>query len=136
VSEPFYADGLRFECQKSGRCCTNHGNNTYVFLTLEDRQKLAALLGERTSVFTRRRCIEIDGRYALRDVTADCVFLDQGTCSVYEARPTQCRTWPFWPENMQRRIWQQEIATFCPGVGKGRLYSRREIEALLAEDEA
>ena len=32
----------------------------------------------------------------------DCVFLDRtylpgkAICSLYAARPTQCRTWPFW----------------------------------------
>jgi Fe-S-cluster containining protein len=30
---------------------------------------------------------------------ASCIFLDTGTnqCRIYEARPTQCRTYPFWP---------------------------------------
>jgi Fe-S-cluster containining protein len=135
MSDPFWAQGLRFECQRSGRCCTNHGENTCVYVTLDDRRRLAAFFGQPTSAFTRSRCVEADGRYLLRDETADCVFFDQGGCSVYEARPTQCRTWPFWPENMKRRVWLREIAAFCPGVGRGRLFSRGEIEALLALDE-
>ena len=28
----------------------------------------------------------------------------------------QCRTWPFWPENMSSKAWTS-IAAFCPGVG-------------------
>lgn len=29
-----------------------------------------------------------------------CTFLDGNKCSIYEARPTQCKTYPFWPQNM------------------------------------
>jgi Fe-S-cluster containining protein len=32
-----------------------------------------------------------------------CAFLDGARCTVYEARPTQCRTFPFWKENLRRR---------------------------------
>jgi len=34
----------------------------------------------------------------------DCIFLQNVTgqkqCSIYPVRPNQCRTWPFWPENL------------------------------------
>jgi len=56
-------------------------------------------------------------------VPTTCRFLDPVTkkrCLVYEARPAQCRTWPFWPENMNARAWDREVVAFCPGVGKGR----------------
>jgi hypothetical protein len=32
---------------------------------------------------------------------------------------------------MSRAVWEQEIANYCPGVGKGRLYSAEEIEEIL-----
>jgi hypothetical protein len=35
---------------------------------------------------------------------------------------------------MNARAWDREVAKFCPGVGKGRLYSEGEIESLLAQD--
>ena len=44
---------------------------------------------------------------------------------------TQCRTWPFWPDMMSAKAWSKEVLGFCPGVGKGRLYTEREIESLL-----
>jgi Fe-S-cluster containining protein len=64
----------------------------------------------------------------------NCSFLDGKRCSVYEGRPSQCRTWPFWPENMNARTWNREIVPFCPGVGKGRLYTAEEIKAAMDQD--
>ncbi len=54
-------------------------------------------------------------------------------CAVYDARPWQCRTWPFWPENMNETVWEREVASYCPGVGKGRLYSAEEIKLIIAK---
>ena len=137
MSKPFWHEGMRFECQGTGRCCTARGQYGYVYVTLEDRRHLAAALHMRTSDFTRKYCrLEIgdeDGDYFLRYPDRDCEFLDGACCSVYVARPTQCRTWPFWPENMNLRVWRQEVLPFCEGVGKGRLYSAEEIAALVAK---
>jgi Fe-S-cluster containining protein len=123
--------GIRFQCQGSGRCCTSRGKYGYVYFTLEDRRRIAAHLGLATSAFTRRYCETTDGHVHLKHPERDCCFLEDKACSVYEARPTQCRTWPFWPENMKPRVWSDEIASFCPGVGKGRKYSRTEILEIL-----
>lgn len=59
------------------------------------------------------------------------MFLEGKQCSVYEARPTQCRTWPFWPENMDAKTWDEDVVSYCPGVGKGKLYSQSEIKKLM-----
>jgi Fe-S-cluster containining protein len=132
----FWVRGIRFECQGTGRCCHARGEYGYVYLTLEDRRRLAAHLGLRTSSFTRRYC-ERDGEdYHLRHPERDCCFLRGRRCGVYEARPTQCRTWPFWPENMDPVVWEREIRPTCAGVGKGRLHPAAEIRALLAAQEA
>lgn len=53
---------------------------------------------------------------------------------MYDIRPRQCRTWPFWPENMKRSFWEEEIAPFCPGIGQGRLFTAVEIEELIRKD--
>lgn len=39
-----------------------------------------------------------------------CVFLDdESKCSIYEARPLQCRTYPYWPRVMRsREAWEDE----------------------------
>jgi Fe-S-cluster containining protein len=133
---PWWSDGVRFECQETGRCCVSRGSYGYVYLTLEDRRRLARHFGISTTRFTRRYCERTDGHWRLRGDRPECRFLDGSRCAVYEARPTQCRTWPFWPENMKAKVWTTEIVAFCPGIGKGRLYSGEEIEVLLAASDA
>lgn len=128
-------EGVRFACQGSGRCCVSRGAYGWVYLTLVDRQRLAQALGIPTRQFTREYCAKTDGLFHLRDDGPDCRFLVDRRCSVYEARPTQCRTWPFWPENMSAKAWTA-IAAECPGVGKGRVVPVEEIHRLLREQRA
>ncbi len=126
----WWKDGVRFECQGSGKCCTSHGEFGYVFLTKEDRQRFAKHLKIRTAEFTKQYCERTGKIWHLKEdpKQPDCMFLDGKRCGAYEARPTQCRTWPFWPEVMNAKIWATEVKAFCPGVGKGRLIPASEIE--------
>ncbi len=79
--------------------------------------------------YTRVHCDRTDGYWHLKDdkSSPNCRFLVGTKCSVYEGRPTQCRTWPFWPEVMGAKGWAREVAAFCPGVGKGPLIAPEEI---------
>ena len=63
----------------------------------------------------------------------DCIFWDkQAGCTVYPARPDQCRTWPFWPENVARRKDWEHVCEVCPGPGQGRVHTLAEIQNSLA----
>ncbi|MEQ1723584.1 MAG: YkgJ family cysteine cluster protein [Pseudobdellovibrio sp.] len=132
----FYEQGLKFECQGSGKCCTSHGEFGFVFLTKEDRARFAAHLGIKLGEFKKQYCDRTNGVWHLKEnpKKPDCMFLKSKRCSVYEARPNQCRTWPFWPEVMNAKAWKSEVASFCPGVGKGKLWGRDEIDAIVAKD--
>ena len=81
-----------------------------------------------------RYCEKTDGFFHLRNPDRDCPFQKGNRCSVYRARPEQCRTWPFWPENMDEKVWSQEIAEICPGIGKGRLWNVKQIEKQLRKE--
>jgi Fe-S-cluster containining protein len=109
-----------------------HGESGFVYLTDEDLTAIAKLLGRTPAAVLRSYCRREGGRVQLKDApgTQACIFLAPGGCKVYEARPTQCRTWPFWPQNMTSEAWAA-VAAFCPGVGRGRLWSAAEIEAEL-----
>ena len=50
-------------------------------------------------------CDKTDGftHFKEKNKESKCIFLDKKKCSVYEARPIQCRTWPFWKENMNTK---------------------------------
>jgi Fe-S-cluster containining protein len=127
----FYKEGIRFECQGEGKCCVSRGRYGYVYLSFNDRKRLASHCNMSTAEFTTKFTHKVYGLYELRYTGKDCPFLRNNRCDVYEARPKQCRTWPFWPENMNEAVWEQEVASWCPGVGKGRLYTQEEICEIL-----
>lgn len=132
MAAAWWKKGVQFECQGSGKCCVSRGEYGYVYLTLADRQALARHFGLSTREFSKKYCDKDDnGNWKVSDFTSSCRFLKNKMCGVYAARPTQCRTWPFWPEVMGAKAWAREVASYCPGVGKGRVWSREEIEAQL-----
>lgn len=131
----FYAKGLRFACTGCGECCrARHGKPSWVYVTLDERRRLARHLRMRTSAFTRRYCAKTLGFYHLKAPNHDCLFLDGARCTVYAARPGQCRTFPFWRENMSARAWNGPVARECEGVNRGRLWTPAEIERRLRDE--
>ena len=135
TGKEWWREGVRFECTGSGKCCTSHGEFGFVYLTLEDRQRFAKHLKISTSAFTRKHCEKSGGIWHLKEdpKNPDCMFLKGKGCGVYEARPTQCRTWPFWPEVMSAKAWAKDVKAFCPGVGKGNVISGQDIERQLRD---
>ncbi len=142
----WYARGLRFTCGRCGNCCT--GPEGFVWFSDDEAQDMAAALGLSKEEFLRMYTRETEmGRRSLREVDSptgrDCVFLrrdDQGRalCSVYQARPTQCRTWPFWPEVLRSSAAWERAARSCQGMaeglaGKGELYPLERVRLLRAE---
>jgi len=127
----FYQGGICFECQGDGRCCITRGRYGYVYLSFNDRRRLAKYFNIPLTEFTAKYTKKTNGLYELKYNSKDCPFLKNNKCVVYASRPWQCRTWPFWPENMNSDVWVQEVATSCPGIGKGRLFSASEIEDIL-----
>ena len=129
--DKWWSEGIQFQCQGSGKCCVSRGEYGYVYVTIEDRRKLAKHFKLSTTQFTKKYCNQEAGIWKIRDFTDACSFLKENKCSVYQARPMQCRTWPFWPENMGAKAWNKEVTSFCPGVGKGKHWSAEEIEKQL-----
>ncbi len=134
IEKQVYASGIRFECTACGECCKSRGGYDYVYVTLDERRRLAKHLRLGTAAFTKAYCAKTDGHFHLRDPQSDCLFLDGARCTVYRARPDQCRTWPFWPVNMKRKTWEREVKPACPGIGIGRLHSPQQIEAVLRQE--
>jgi len=134
VDPAVYAAGLRFECTGCGECCKARGSYSFVYVTLPERRRLARHLGLTTAAFTRQYCEKTTGFFHLRNPAHDCLFLRGAQCGVYEARPQQCRTWPFWPENLTAKGWKDEVKRDCPGIGQGRLHTPQEIEVHFADE--
>ena len=132
-TQPWYHDGLRFQCLGCGRCCT--GQPGYVWVSRREIERLAAALQLEVAELERRFIRCVGRRKSLIELpNGDCIFYD-GTsrrCTVYAARPAQCRTWPFWTSNMRTpRAWEVTCAA-CPGCGRGPTISSEQIAALMA----
>ena len=142
TGQEWYAEGLRFECTRCGRCCT--GAPGYVAFTQAELETMARSLGITAAEFLRRYARKRNGGWSLREVKVgddhDCILLrrEPGTglalCAVYRNRPAQCRSWPFWPENLESRSTWDDAALECPGMRVsppgGRLYPVEEIRVL------
>ena len=127
---PWYAVGLRFSCRRCGACCT--GEPGYVWLQPGEAEAIAARLGIEPAVFLSSHTRRVFDRLSLREEPdGRCVLFEAGRgCRVYEERPRQCRTWPFWASIVATRTaWEREAAE-CPGMGGGDLFGPEEIERL------
>ncbi|MEE9405036.1 MAG: YkgJ family cysteine cluster protein [Algisphaera sp.] len=124
--EPWYAEGLSFNCTQCGGCCT--GGPGYVWFDDDEAQAMADVVGMDKGAFYQRYAQRKAGRWSLDEIRIgrgkyDCVFLERpggpesaGRCTIYSARPTQCRTWPFWESNLTSpRAWA-EASEDCPGM--------------------
>ncbi len=129
----FYAQGLPFCCTACGECCSNHSGYDFVFLTPKDISNLANFLELPEEDFLRAYTREDVSDVVLKDKGEACIFLGKnGRCQIYEARPVQCRTFPFWPENMNEKVWNHEIKRDCPGVHTDHIVPATTIEELLS----
>jgi Fe-S-cluster containining protein len=128
-SPPWYEGGLSFECTRCGACCT--GEEGFVWLNEEEIDRLAQRVDLRPDEFLKVYAKRVGKRISLRErENGDCVFWHKNVgCSVYEDRPRQCRTWPFWNSNIASPEDWERTKQSCPGTGMGRLYTVEEILA-------
>jgi len=128
--QPWYRDGLRFQCTGCGDCCS--GAPGFVWVNKEEIAALAAELDMTEEAFEKKYVRLVGVRKSLKErkKNYDCIFLDAETrkCTVYNARPRQCRTWPFWDSTVRTPEAWAATCEVCPGSGHGKLYQLEEIE--------
>jgi Fe-S-cluster containining protein len=124
----WFKDGLRFQCTGCGDCCT--GAPGYVWVNAEEIAALAERLEMDVERFERKYVRRVGVRRSLVEFpNGDCVFFDGESrkCTVYEQRPRQCKTWPFWDSNLRTPEAWKETCEVCPGSGRGKLIGVEEI---------
>lgn len=103
-----------FECTSCGKCCKTQGS---VYLSPDDAKQASQALGigvaEFVNDYASHTLSKADGSQwiRLRERDDACIFLNEATnhCEIYQARPSQCRTYPFWPSIlMSRDSWNAE----------------------------
>jgi Fe-S-cluster containining protein len=132
-AEPWYKDGLKFRCSECGDCCT--GAPGYVWANKQEIETLSKLLDMDVVAFEKKYVRKIGIRKSLIEYSnGDCVFFDNKSkkCTVYQARPRQCRTWPFWDSNIRTPEAWETTCQMCPGSGQGTLVQLEQIEEQVA----
>ena len=100
-----------------GRCCT--GESGYIYVTKNEIENIAELLGMQANDFAKEYLYKKGYKYSIKEMkfngSYECVFYNRETngCGIYDARPTQCRTFPFW-EYYKTRV--EELKLECPGI--------------------
>ena len=114
--EPWYKEGLKFECTGCGKCCK--GKPGYVWLSVGEMEKIAHFLKISLSQFTSTYVRSVHGGHSLIETQDEfaCIFLKEDKCSIYEARPTQCRTFPFWGKHLATESSWNQLKKECEGI--------------------
>ena len=143
AEKPWYAEGLTFTCQQCGNCCT--GGPGFVWISDDELDRLAQFLKLSRQQVVSRYCRRIGQRISLDERRTpqglyDCIFLEEvklrnghvkRICKVYDVRPLQCRTWPFWDGLLSSPQAWNEASRRCHGINQGsRCFSLQQIEAL------
>jgi Fe-S-cluster containining protein len=104
-------------------------------VSADEIARLADFRGESVEQFAARFVRRVRDRLSLIEKPGgDCIFWDkQAGCTVYPARPVQCQTWPFWPENVVTSEDWDHVRSICPGSGRGRLYTVDEIVSSISK---
>jgi uncharacterized protein len=135
----WYEDGLSFECQQCGRCCSGPGEG-YIWTTQPEIELIAGhlMMTEEDLHHKYLRKVALRTTIIEHAISKDCIFLlrmgDRKQCLIYPVRPSQCRTWPFWPENLSDLYSWNVAAGRCPGINRGRHFTRKEIDNIMTND--
>jgi len=102
-----------------------------VWVNKEEIEGLAALLKLDVEEFEKRYVRQVGIRKSLIEFpNGDCIFFhaESRTCQVYQRRPRQCRTWPFWNSNLSSPEAWERAEGHCPGCNRGKLVTLEKIE--------
>ena len=102
-------------CQ--GKCCT--GESGYINVSPTETEDIALFLNLKRNDFADKYLFQYGYKYSIKEVehngSYECAFYDRESngCKIYEVRPTQCRTFPFW-DYFKTRV--DELKLECPGI--------------------
>ena len=103
----------------AGECCI--GESGYIWVSKKEIVALRKRVNLSQEEFITRYLTKIGYRYTLKELKFEnghrCLFfdIDKRECIVYEDRPLQCRTFPFWDYFKKNT---KEVEKECPGIYK------------------
>lgn len=113
---PYAFDALACVSCK-GKCCT--GESGYIYVNKDEIERIAKYLGMDLGEFVSNYLYKKGYKYSIKELkyedSHECVFYSRESngCEIYEARPLQCRTFPFW-DYFKTRV--DELKLECPGI--------------------
>lgn len=114
-----------FGCNRCGNCCSNQTG--FVWIEPDEIAPMAEKLQMTAEAFARRFVKNVDGRLSLIEESGRCALLANRTdCSVYEARPRQCRNFPFWLSVLEGGEHYKNARDLCPGIFEAPRRAARE----------
>ena len=105
-------------CQ--GKCCT--GESGYIYVTKKEIESISKLLELDVNIFVKDYLFKKGYKYSIKEIkfndSHECIFYDRESngCRIYDARPLQCKTFPFW-DYYKTRV--DELKLECPGIITG-----------------
>ncbi len=100
-----------------GNCCTGESGN--IHLNQNEMAAIAEHLRLPIVQFKETYLLKRGYKFSIKEHMVgdsyDCVFFDRQIkgCGIYPVRPTQCRTFPFWP---YFKTHKEELQAECPGI--------------------
>lgn len=121
----FFDQGLRFECRQCGDCCTGAPGTIYV--APDEIGRISDYLHCPADTTIEQFLYPYKDSFSIReDSFGNCLFY-KGKCDIYPVRPFQCRSFPFWFNNVRSLEHWKAAGRLCPGIGRGHLFTREEI---------
>ncbi|MEM2490670.1 MAG: YkgJ family cysteine cluster protein [Candidatus Bathyarchaeia archaeon] len=126
-----FPEGVRWRCKKCGMCCGDTSDRKRRILAMEyEVDSISRFTGLEADAFSYPT-----GRglytHAIRKVNGVCVFLKEGSCSIYDVRPLVCVFYPFSMSLRNGRLRFELTKERCPGIGEGEVLGREYFEELL-----
>ena len=114
---PYKFDEIRCStCE--GNCCI--GESGYIWITKEEISKLALFQKISVEDVVVQSLRKVGYKYSINEIQLSkdnfvCKFFDlnKKQCSIYEVRPSQCRTFPFWDYYKEK---VEEVKKECPAI--------------------
>lgn len=126
MSQIIKKDGFNFAFAPSacdtcaGNCCI--GESGYIWINKTEMLTLSQHLKIDLDELKEEYLRKVSYKYSIKEKKLGtnnfaCTFFDlqKRQCSIYEARPVQCRTFPFWDYFKNN---EQEVFDECPAIKK------------------
>ena len=99
-----------------GFCC--RGASGRIWVNRKEMENICRFLNIQPWDALVTHFYKVQGSWSIKEIAREdewwCLFLDEeGCCTIYDVRPAQCRSFPFW------RVYRdqpEKVAGECPGV--------------------